>query len=213
MKKFLTLIIVVVVLLAVWVIGSPYWTLYQLKQAYDAKDTATINDYVDYPRVRQDIKAQLSPIIVEKATRITQSPILQALNIQMDGTAMVDKLVNQAVDNTITPDGVTNLITEQTAPDHNAQLLSGLMVVAMGKLNILDLISANNQTELQQKIRQQLLASTNQTATNSEPKANYCGFNCFKVDGQVRGYPLTVTLERQDLTNWQIVGFTLPLNQ
>lgn len=213
MKKVSLFVAIALLLVAAWVMGSPYWTLYQLKQAYEAKDTDTINRYVDFPRVRQDIKAQLSPILSAKAQKMTQSPLLQALNVNLDATTLVNPMVDRAVNNTLTPTGLASLISEQL-PNNDAKLLAGLAAVAMGKLDWVDILMAPNEAALQQKIYQQLISSSINTpaAPTSEPSASYCGFNCFGVDGTVRGYPLRMMLARQGLVHWQIVGLKLPLD-
>ena len=45
---------------------------------------------------------------------------------------------------------------------------------------------------------------------DSEPSLSYCGINCFTISGQVKGYPITVEMQRQGFIDWQIVDVVLP---
>lgn len=60
MKKGLTILALLVVAAgAGWYFGSPWWTLYQIKQAAEAKDAGALSGYIDYPAVRADVRAQI----------------------------------------------------------------------------------------------------------------------------------------------------------
>lgn len=213
MKKLIGWLMVGVLLLVAVVFGSPYWTLYQLKNAYDAKDANVINAHIDFPKLRDNVKNQLTPTLTAKVQTVIQLPIMQALKIDFHGEALVQKMVNQAVDNTVTENGVATLLSGQTAVanlDNNAKLLGGLTAVAMDKVDVKDLITARNQDELTVKVKEQL-SRPNPNPVAVKDSASYCGFNCFAVQTQVKGYPLTVNMQRQGLVNWKIIGVKLPL--
>lgn len=213
MKKVLSVLTVLALLIVAIVAASPYWAVYQLKKAYDTQDVATINAAIDFPQVQQSVKTQLSPVLIDKANKLAKSPVLQMLNINLHPDEMINKLVNQAVDNGVTADGVNYVLTGQAVArnmDASVKLLGGLVAVAMDKIDIKDLITAKDSTELNQKIRQQLQAPNPNPTPQNKPSARYCGFNCFEVNGQVRGYPLTLTMQRQGLVDWKIVAVKLP---
>src|SRR3954451_12831251 len=42
-----------------WYLASPGWTLHQMKAAADANDPDALNSYIDYPAVREDLKAEI----------------------------------------------------------------------------------------------------------------------------------------------------------
>ena len=42
-----------------WYLASPGWTLHQIKAAADANDPDALNDYIDYPALREDLKAEI----------------------------------------------------------------------------------------------------------------------------------------------------------
>ena len=213
MKKILSLVVVFALIVVAVIFASPYWAVYQLKKAYDSQDTATINASIDFPRLQQSMKSQLSPVLIDKANKVAQSPILQLLNIELNPDDMINKLVSQAVDYSVTADGVNYLMTGKSVTSQvetSVKLLGGLVAVAMDKIDIQDLITAKDPAELNQKIKQQLQAPNPNADSSAKPQAHYCGFNCFQVNGQVRGYPLTLTMQRQGLVNWKIVGVKLP---
>lgn len=212
-KKTVSVILVLALIISAMVFASPYWALYQIKTAYDAQDATTLNRYVNFSQVQTDLKSQLTPVLIAKAETVARSPLLQVLNIQIDTKNAVTDMVTQAVDNTVTPTGVSALLSGQTSLnrlDNHAKLLGGLLAVAMDKINLTELITTRNQDELTDKIKEQLNRH-NPNPVTVKDSASYCGFNCFAVQTQVRGYPLTINLERQGLVNWKIVGVKLPL--
>ena len=59
MKKLISLVVVVLLILAGIFFGSPYYTAYQLKEAYDAKDGAAIAEAIDYEQLQANLSGQL----------------------------------------------------------------------------------------------------------------------------------------------------------
>ena len=45
---------------------------------------------------------------------------------------------------------------------------------------------------------------------SEKPTLSYCGINCFDISGQVKGYPLTIEMQREGLIGWKIVDVVLP---
>ena len=97
MKKLLAWVVIICALIfGGYYVASPYLTLYQLKSAVDAKDTATLINAVDFPQVKTSIKEQLK-------TKVAQE--LPALDAADDGallgamfaTAMVDGVVDAVI--------------------------------------------------------------------------------------------------------------------
>lgn len=223
MKKVFFLIIVIVLALVGWFFASPYYTVYQLKQAYDSHNAAAINAQIDFASVQADIKYQLNPILVKKMQTLTQSPIAQLVGVEVDENAVVEKLVNQAVDNGITPDTVTSIISTQgnlLTLNNHAKLLGGLTAVAMDKIKLnpetlASLLMAKNTDALNQVLLAQVKAAdvVKGGGNNSDkPTAQYCGIDCFRVSTQVQGYPLTVEMARQGFSDWKIIKVKLPIN-
>lgn len=210
MKKF-TFFTLFLMIVAVAVIGcSPYYTLYQLKNAYENQNIDNINQQIDFPKLQQNLKSQLTSALNKKAENITNLPLLKVFDIKIQPQTMIEKLVNQSVDNAVTPNNVKQLFTDITKVDKNTQLLGGLVAVALDKINIQALITARNQAELQRMVIKQLNAP-NPNPSSQTTSTVYCGFYCFKVDTQVHGYPITVKMQRQGVLDWKIVGIKLPI--
>ena len=55
-----------VLLIAGWWFASPYWVLYQVKQAVEENQLGKLSSYIDYPAVRQSLKSQLSQYLEQK---------------------------------------------------------------------------------------------------------------------------------------------------
>lgn len=220
-KKLFTFLMVLLLLVIGWFFASPYYRVYQLKNAYDSHNASVISDHINFASVQTDIKSQLTPVLVTKMQSLTQSPLAKLVGVQVDENAMVQKLVTQAVDNAVTPDTVASLITAQgnvASLNNNVKLLGGLTAVAMDKIKLnpatlADLATAQSTEELNQKLLTQLKSSNvakGANAQSSKPTASYCGINCFRVTTQVQGYPFTVEMARQGVSNWQIVKVKLP---
>lgn len=59
MKRGAILIALLLALGAGWYFGSPWWTLWRMRQAAEAGDAAALSAYVDYPALRASAKRQL----------------------------------------------------------------------------------------------------------------------------------------------------------
>src|SRR6202008_1746764 len=58
-SMLVTLVVIVVLIALAFVYASPYIALDRLKRAADARDAATVNQYVDFPAFRESLKEQL----------------------------------------------------------------------------------------------------------------------------------------------------------
>lgn len=98
-------IAIVVVLVIVLAYASPYLILSRLHDAVQARDSQTINRYVDYPALRVSLKQQVTQMLSRRVdTQKLQHP-LAALGALV-GMALVDPLVDAYA----TPDGVAALL-------------------------------------------------------------------------------------------------------
>lgn len=198
MKKLLAWVVIICTLIfGGYYVASPYLTLYQLKSAVDAKDTATLINAVDFPQVKTSIKEQLK-------TKVAQE--LPALDAADDGallgamfaTAMVDGVV----DAVITPKSMELLI--------------------QGKDITQDLSLAKLQDSMtNQATDAQTPTKTDQATTNAsssiadelEYHPSYQTLNTFSIDIKKpsANQPLTVIMQRYGLFTWKIVDVRLPM--
>lgn len=105
-KKLLIGAVAVIAIGAVTSYASPYWAIYQMRSAIEQRDPEKFSQYVDYPALRENLKAQLLPSLQGPM----QSPQLKDNPFaglgQMIGLAMVNTLV----DTMVSPAGVMALM-------------------------------------------------------------------------------------------------------
>ena len=76
---------------------SPFLAMRDMQAAAKAKDADTFNTHIDYPRVRDSLKGQLSArMTAEMASRSGSKNAFEALGAML-GMAMVDKMVDAMV--------------------------------------------------------------------------------------------------------------------
>lgn len=216
MKKLIVLLIVIAV--AAYG-GSPYYSAYQLKNAYDAKDGATIAAAIDYEQVRPSIQNQLT---TQFATTMTQYPLVAELG----GAPLADAangFITQAVDGAVTPQNIEKIINTQGQANTATKELAAAWAIASNQVDLKDLIQSliihrgdinvvvkNQMQQIMDKQATELEQQAAQGSDSDKPTLSYCGVNCFTISGQVKGYPLTIEMQRDGLIDWKIVDIVLP---
>ncbi|MCH1783103.1 DUF2939 domain-containing protein [Psychrobacter glaciei] len=216
MKKLLVLLIIIAVTIYA---GSPYYSAYQLKNAYDAKDGAAIAAAIDYEQLRPSIETQL---IDQFANTMTQYPLVAELG----GAPLTDAangFIMQAVAGAITPQNIEKVINTQGQANSATKELAAAWAIASNQVDLKNLIqnliiqrgdvNAVVQSQMQQIMKKQAAELEQQAAQGSDsdkPTLSYCGINCFTISGQVKGYPLTIEMQRDGLIHWKIVDIVLP---
>ena len=216
MKKLIVLLIIIAV--AVYG-GSPYYSAYQLKNAYDAKDGATIAAAIDYEKVRPSIQNQLTD---QFAVTMTKYPLVAELGGEPLKEA-ANGFITQAVDGAITPQNIEKLINTQGQANTATKELAAAWAIASNQVDLKNLIQSliinrgdinavvkNQMQQIMEKQADELENRVAQGSDSDKPTLSYCGINCFTITGQVKGYPLTIEMQRQGLINWQIVDIVLP---
>ena len=216
MKKLIILLIVIAV--AVYA-GSPYYSAYQLKNAYDAKDGTTIAAAIDYEQVRPSIQNQLTsqftatmadyPLVAE----LGGEPLTQAAN----------SFITQAVDGAITPQNIEKVINTQGQANTATKELAAAWAIASNQVDLKNLIQnlilqrgdvdavvKNQMQQIMEKQAAELEKQAAQGSDSDKPTLGYCGIHCFNISGQVKGYPLIIEMQRNGLVDWKIVDIILP---
>ena len=93
-----------------WYVFSPGWTLRSMVAAAKARDEAAFSAYVDYPALRQDMKAELTARI-ERESKKDGSP--QAKLAGMMGLGLIGPLVDRMVSPSAINQAFTRLTIEQ----------------------------------------------------------------------------------------------------
>lgn len=101
----ITLIVIVVVAALGYAYASPYIALERLKRAADSRDVETVNEYVDYPALRDSLKMQVTGLLTRRLDVQHNGNPLAAIGA-MIGVALIGPLVDAYA----TPDGVAALL-------------------------------------------------------------------------------------------------------
>ncbi|SAL44183.1 DUF2939 domain-containing protein [Caballeronia humi] len=101
----IALVVIVVVAALGFVYASPYIALDRVKRAADARDAQTVNEYVDFPALRDSLKQQVTELLTRRID-IQKSGNPLAVIGAMIGAALVGPLV----DSYATPDGVAAIL-------------------------------------------------------------------------------------------------------
>jgi hypothetical protein len=105
-RAFLITIAVIAVIAALgYGYASPYVALDHLKRAADARDAETVNEYVDFPALRDSLKQQVTGLLARRLDAQHNGNPLAAIGA-MIGVALIGPLVDAYA----TPDGVAALL-------------------------------------------------------------------------------------------------------
>ena len=219
MKKLLALLMLLVVIAIAVYAGSPYYSAYQLKKAYDAKDGATVAAAIDYEQMRPSVYNQLAG---KFANTLTQYPLVAELGGAPLKQA-ADNFISQAVEGAITPENVEKLINTQGQANNATKELAAAWAIASNQVDLKNLIQdliiqrgdvnavvKNQIQQIMQKQASELERQAVQGEDSTKPTLSYCGIDCFTIEGQVKGYPLTIKMQREGFITWKIVDVILP---
>jgi len=84
---------------------SPYWTVHNIRQAALEKDAAALSDHVDYPALRESLKANVNALLAQEVAKKKGDNPLEAF-----GAALAAAFVNPLIDALVTPESLTMLL-------------------------------------------------------------------------------------------------------
>ena len=96
-KSFAAIAIAILLAIAAYWYGSPFLAVRQLQQAAQEGDAETFNAHVDYPKLRDSLKVQLSTLIGQKMGTPPDSGNPLAALGKLIGQRLVDQLVEAMV--------------------------------------------------------------------------------------------------------------------
>lgn len=99
MKKWLALIVIVLVLIAGWIAAGPFLTINSIRGAVQAQDAAELSQHVDFPALRTSLKQQVDDYVVRRAGVDAQSSLLGAIALRLASGAtdgIVDAMATPA---------------------------------------------------------------------------------------------------------------------
>lgn len=92
--------------------ASPYWTLKQMAAAAQERDGREFAEYVDFPSVREDVKAALQArMMVEMEREKDNNPFAAA------GMALGMMMVDRMIDTIISPAGIRAMFAQARAQE------------------------------------------------------------------------------------------------
>ncbi|MGY8527010.1 DUF2939 domain-containing protein [Paracidovorax citrulli] len=105
-KKVLTCAIVAIAFVGASSYASPYWTIYQMRSAIEKRDSDKFSSYVDFPALRESLKAQLLLSLQDKM----EGPDMKENPFAGLGHMIGLAMVNTLVDTMVSPAGVMALM-------------------------------------------------------------------------------------------------------
>lgn len=105
MAKKLTLALTAIALATTMLYFSPHYAVYQMKQAAQRHDAQALNDYVDYPVLRQNLKTAINQKMQQT---LNDSKSNDLLSVMAQGIA--NKFSEMMIDTMVTPEGLTALV-------------------------------------------------------------------------------------------------------
>jgi hypothetical protein len=105
MKKWIALLVVLVLLLAGYIAAGPYLAINGIRTALAEQDTGKLERHVDFPALRVSIKAQVEDSLARRAGSEMQSNLLGAIALSVAGNVL-----GSGVDAMVTPLGIGALL-------------------------------------------------------------------------------------------------------
>ncbi|MET1024802.1 MAG: DUF2939 domain-containing protein [Pseudoxanthomonas sp.] len=105
MKKWLALMLVLLLAFGGFVVAGPYIAIHGIRSALAEQDTGKLERYVDFPTLRVNLRAQLQDRIVRAAGIEAQSSFLGAIALSLAGGA-----AGIGVDAMVTPTGIAAIL-------------------------------------------------------------------------------------------------------
>lgn len=104
MKQLTSVLMVVLFLFLSYVFVSPYWVGYQIQQAVQHNDTERLAQYIDFPKLQNNLKERIHLRVLEVQEAHPEDPL------HVLSQVFATKLINKIVDFTLTPEGIALLL-------------------------------------------------------------------------------------------------------
>ena len=87
-------------------LASPYWAVYNFKQAATSADADKLEGTVDFSAVRESLKSQMTAALMKK---MADDPAMKDNPFAGLGALMMPTIVEKMVDSFVTPAGISSL--------------------------------------------------------------------------------------------------------
>ena len=209
-----SLVSALALVLIIW-LSSPYWVLYQIRQAYEQNQPEKISKYIDYAAVKSSLKPQIQQWVVQQFG-LNQMPKF----IQKWGTSFSTNLSDAAVEAIVNPTSLMLLMQGQAIKDSvNIPELRHLEQL-QGWSNTFNkevIVQEENQpspsfTSQLNKTEENVQVGQKQQAIR--PTTKYRAWNRFDIEVPIRAAPnntqFTIFSMQRSGVSWKIVAIQLP---
>jgi hypothetical protein len=107
MPRKIGLAIALIAILIGFYVGSPYWTLHQMRSAAQAGQGDKLAGYVDFPAVRESIKTQFLAAMTPHTKDAGKDGPFATF-----GNMLAATMMNGVVDTLVTPDGLVRIMEQ-----------------------------------------------------------------------------------------------------
>ena len=114
-----------------WEIASPWWTLKNMRDAAAAQDSERLASYVDFPRVRDDLREQL----IDAANRRVPARAFEAIL----GKRRVDRIIDPVIDAVVSPQSLKvalDMAPNAEEPKSDAKRACGMKREGLGHFRV-----------------------------------------------------------------------------
>lgn len=215
MKKFIFFLLVLL-LPVLAVLLSPYYTLYQIKRAYESGDYAKIITYIDIPAVQNSTKATLNARLDDTLSNNPQIAGLTALfpTVKDELTARAKQEISHTVHDAISQNNLSKLMKNDITPE--SKKLIAVWAFASNYVDYEQFLKdtlthgIDTATKNQEPIVKERVVARFGKPTPSDVSTTYCGINCFAVMGSLSNQPVGATLHREGFITWRVKEIALP---
>ncbi len=88
---------------------TPFWAVSNMKKAAAERDADTLSEYVDFPSLKESLKANFNTMMATEVSKNTSDNPFGAF-----GAALATVLINPMIDNLVTPEGLAMLMKGET---------------------------------------------------------------------------------------------------
>lgn len=106
-KKSISILIglTITIALGICFYYTPHWSVFNMKKAAENKDADSLSEYVDFPSLKESLKANFSSTMASDASNNMRDNPFGIL-----GAALAVALINPMIDNLVTPEGLAMLM-------------------------------------------------------------------------------------------------------
>ena len=114
MKKLWIGVVALLLLGAGWFYYSPMWTLKNMRDAAQARDSEKLSEYVDYEALRTDLKSDFRRMMAEEVQKQPDN------GFGAIGAAIAMAIVDPMVEALVSPEGVQTMFERQKREDEKS---------------------------------------------------------------------------------------------